>query len=259
LSIATGNVAKEAVVLDGMATVHKERGNLPRARQVLNEALPLALQSGDSYAIGSTYQDMAAVAGMSGFMEEAMEKGWLAVRHYEHEQDQLTALTSLAVIFQEAGEMDAAEIAYETLARRLGPGEYRLYALSGYAHIAGLKRDRAEFERRIRVLEASGLADGPSAFRAADWIGRAKAYRALGDAPAARRCYQAAIEIAAADKLGQQLIRAEDGLKALEREIANPGGTTLQRPTGPPAIQKMGAIWEELGRMRDMSPALAGV
>jgi tetratricopeptide (TPR) repeat protein len=242
-----------------MATVHKERGNLPRARQVLNEALPLALQSEDSYAIGSTYQDMAAVAGMSGFMEEAIEKGWLAVRHYEREQDKLSALTSLAVIFLEAGEMDAAEIAYETLARRLEPGEYRLYALSGYAQIAGLKKNRPEFERRIRILEASGLADGSSAFRAGDWIGRAKAYRALGDTVAARRCYQAALEVAVADKLGQQLIRAEESLMALERETAEVLRAAPTCPADPPIIREMVTIREELGRMRDMSPALAGV
>jgi tetratricopeptide (TPR) repeat protein len=257
LAIATGDLAKEAVVLDGMANVHKEKGNLPRARQVLNEALPLALKSGDAYAVGSTYHDMGAVAGMSGFMDEAIQMTWLAVKSYDREQDQLNALTLLAGIFLEAGEIDAADVAYQTLARRVGPGVYRLYALSGYAQVAAHRRNRSEFERRIALLEAEGCADGPPAFRAGDWIGRAGAYKALGDLDRARRCYREAIALAAPHKLGQLLIRAEEGLLSLDQEradIAHDGPIPRASPG-----EEMETIREELGRMRDLSPALAGV
>ena len=178
------------------------------------------------------------------------------MQHYEAEQDQLSALTSLAGIFLEAGEVDSADTAYQTVARRSAPGTYRLFALGGYAHVAALRGDRPEYERRVGVLEAAGFSDGPAAFRAGAWIQRAEACQIFGELEEARHWYVQAIELAEAYKLGQLLIQGEEGLVALERRLVGESETT-KPPTGPPILEISG-IREGLDRMRDMSPALAG-
>jgi tetratricopeptide (TPR) repeat protein len=257
LAATIGDLAGEAIVLDGSAKVYKERGNLPKARQVLGEALELAKQSGDAFALGATYQDMGAVAGLADCHEEAIRMLWLAVRHYEGEQDRLSALTSLAATLLTAGQSKAAESAYAVVARQVRSPLYRLYALSGYAKAAGLRGDRSEYERRIRVLEESGSADAPAAFRAGDSIDRGDVHRVLGDLDAARSAYESALELAERHKLGQFMIQAEKAIRALDAFVA-----TAERKTEPPALssfEEIEEICEELDRMRDLSPALAGV
>jgi tetratricopeptide (TPR) repeat protein len=257
LAVAIGDLGKQAVVLDGVANVHLEKGNLPKARQMLNEALPLALESGDRYAIGSTYHDLGAVAGNSGFVEEAIRMTWLAVQHYELRQDQLNALTLLAGLFVEASELDAAETAYAVVARRGGSLVYRLYALNGLAQVAGRRGNRAAFEHRLSLLDEAGFEGGPAAVRAVAWIDRGKGYERLGDAKTARECFAKAVEVAEANKLGQFLIQAEEAIVALERRQSD----TLETTKLPAAssIEEMEAIREELVRMRDLSRAFAGV
>jgi tetratricopeptide (TPR) repeat protein len=245
------------VVLDGVANVHKEKGNLPRARQVLEEALVLALESGDRYAIGSTYHDMMAVAGMSGRTGEAIQMGWKAVQLYESDEDRLNALTSLAATFLAAGELEGAEHAYAVVARRIGPTLYRLYALSGFAKVAGLKKNRREFERRLAVLEAAGFADGPAALKAGDWIGRAEAYQVLGDAATARHYLKLALSLATTHSLGQFLIQAEEALERLEQQ-SEAWAPEIELPAAS-SFEGIEEIREELDRMRRLSPALAGV
>jgi tetratricopeptide (TPR) repeat protein len=257
LAATAGDRAKEAVVLDGVANVHKEKGNLPRARQVLDEALVLALESGDRYAIGSTYHDLMAVASMSGRPDEAIRMGWKAVQLYESEQDRLNALTSMAASLLEAGELDAAESAYAVVARRVESVVYRLYALSGYAKVAGLRGDRGEFERRLKVLESSGVADGPPALRAGDWLGRGEAYEAIDDYEEARRSYRKALELATGYQLGQFLFQAEEALQALDRRVTI-RASEIELPAAY-SLEGIEEIREELDRMRRLSPVLAGV
>jgi tetratricopeptide (TPR) repeat protein len=257
LAAAAGDHAREAMVLDGSAKVHKERGNLPRARQLLDEALKLALESGDAYAIGATYHDIGAVAGMAGSYEEAVRMTWLAVRHYESEQDRLNALTSLAAILVEAQQLEAAETAYSVVARRAESAAYRLYALSGFARVAGLRKKRAEYERRLALLEDAGLASGSAALRAGDLVDRGHVYCGFGDAPEARRCFLNALSLAEAHKLGQFVIQAEEGLRLLAQR-----SETASHTAELPAISShtgIEEIREELQLMRELSPELAGV
>jgi tetratricopeptide (TPR) repeat protein len=255
LAAATGDRAREAIVLDGAAKVHKERGNLPKARQVLDEALKLALESGDAFALGATYHDLGAVTGLAGCHEEAIRMSWLAVKHYESEQDRLSALTLLAGVLVRAGQLAAAESAYAVIARRV-KSVYRLYALSGYAKIAGLRGERVEFERRIALLEAAGSAEGPAAFRTGDWLDRGDAYRTLGELEEARSCYERALDLAETHRLGQFLIQAEKAIRSLEDLAA---ARKKPEPPGVSSIDEIEEIREELDRMRDLSPALAGV
>jgi tetratricopeptide (TPR) repeat protein len=256
LAAAAGDLAREAMVLDGAAKVHKERGNLPRARQLLDEALNLALQSGDSQAIGTTYHDMGAVDAMASRLEDAIRLTWLAVRHYDSDQDRLSALALLGSILTEAGELRAAESAYAIVARRVRSIVYRLYALSGYAKVAGLRSDRAEFERRVSVLEAAGFEEGPAAFKAGSWMDRGEVYSRLRDPAEARRCYERAIELAEAHKLGQFLIQAEEALRGIDGLEAIDASQDELLVTSSIEIEE---IREELDRMRDQSPVFAGV
>jgi len=255
LASAAGARGKEAVVLAGIANVHKERGNLPKARQVLDEAMAAAVASGDRFALGTAFHDSMAVAALSGFTDEAIRFGWKAVQYYEREQDRLNALTSLAATFIAAGELDAAESAYAVVARRVGSPVYRLYALAGFADVAARRGHREEYERRVAVLQQAGFAEGSAAFRAGAWIDRGQAYQAFADLEQARACFQEAVAVAEASKVGQFLIRAEAALRSLDASVTRAGADL---PAGS-SVEEMEEIRGELGRMWQCSPALAGV
>jgi tetratricopeptide (TPR) repeat protein len=182
---------------------------------------------------------------------------WLAVQHYEGQQDRLGAITSLASTLAEAGQLDAAESAFVIVARHMKQSVYRLYALSGYARMAGLRGDRREFERRIRVLDEAGSAEGPAAFRAGDWMDRGDVYRCLGDLDEARSCYERALQLAEIHRLGQFLVQAEKALRSLDTLVSGIAAMT-ELPADSPNGQ-FDDIREELDRMRQASPALAGV
>jgi len=255
LAFAAGARGKEAVVLAGIANVHKERGNLPKARQVLDEAMEAAVASGDRFALGTAYHDSMAVAGLSGLTDEAIRFGWKAVQYYDREQDRLNALTSLAATFMAAGELDAAESAYAVVARRVESFVYRLYALAGFADVAARRSDREEYERRLAILQQAGFSQGPAAFRAGAWIDRGEAYQAFADVEQARECFQEAVAIAEASQVGQFLIRAEAALRSLDESITRAGSELSPGSS----VEEMEEIREELGRMWRCSPVFAGV
>ena len=256
LAVAYGDRAKESVVLDGVASVYKERGNLPKAREVLNEALVAARESGDRYALGSAYHNLMSVAFLSGSIDDAILMGWRAVGHYAREQDQVNALTALAGVFVAAGELEAAENAYTVVVRRVKKHLYRLYALSGFAHVAALRGERREYERRLAILDGAGFTDGPAVFRAEAWVERGRAYELLGDQKEARRCYQEALRVAEEHRIGQFLMQAEEALRGLDSQS---GRVEAEQLPAVSPLEEMEEIREELVRMRGLWPAWAGV
>jgi hypothetical protein len=123
--------------------------------------------------------------------------------------------------------------------------------------VAGLRKKRAEYERRLALLEEAGLASGSAALRAGDLIDRGQVYCGFGDAPQARRCFLNALSLAETHKLGQFVIQAEEGLRLLEQR-----GETASHTAELPAISSHAGIEEireELQLMRELSPELAGV
>lgn len=237
LALAVGEKGKEAVVLDGMSIVYRERGNFPRAREALQEALAAATESGDAYATASVYHQMMVLASHSGDHDRAVRYGWKAVQTHERDEDRLVSLTGLAASFLSLGELRAAEDAYAVVAKRVGLLEYRLYALSGYAQVAAHRGDRAEFQRRIGILEAAGFEDGSPTFRAEALVELGHASRKLGQVAEAERRYRRALAIAEEQGLNEYLFQAEEALEVLASGVdrdeheRNPSASTPSAET----------------------------
>jgi tetratricopeptide (TPR) repeat protein len=86
---------------------------------------------------------------------------------------------------------------------------------------------------------------------------RGDAYRALGAFEEARGCYEKALELAEAHRLGQFLVQSEKAIRALDGLFA-----PAERKTELPAASSLGEIEDirvELDRMCQRTPALAGV
>ena len=213
---SSGQVGKESVVLDGLASTVRDRGNLPGARELLIEALALGRSASDRYAEGSAHHSLAVVEKMMGHLDRAIEHGWSAVRVLETGDSWLGALTDLAGVFAEAGELDAAEDAYTIVLGASSRYIYRAYALDALAYVSALRGDRVEFEQRAGRADATGWSEGAPAIRAEFSYFRGKSYQALGDVSEARRWYTRALHLADEHGLNKFYFDAESGLRSLD-------------------------------------------
>lgn len=249
---SAGEPGREAVVLDGLASTLRDRGNLPGARELLHEALELGQQASDRYAVGSVHHTLAGIEKMTGHLDRAIEHGWSAVRVLEAGEAWLGALTDLASVFVEAAELQAAEDAYTIVAGASQRYIYRVYALDALAYVAALRGDRAEFELRAARADAAGWKEAAPAIRSEFSYFRGKSYQALGDGAEARRWYQAALRLAERHGLNKFYFDAEAGLRSLETAPATPRS---QRGAVP---ETMPGIRQELSAMREaMAPVPA--
>lgn len=215
---AGGLTEKVAMVLGGVASSHRDRGNLPAARAALTEALPIAESSGASEAMGDVYLGMAAVDHLSGALADAVEWGWKAVEAFEGPEDaddRVIALAALGGILIDVGDLDAAGDAW-TCVRALSPHEfYRLYAVDALGHLAALRGDRAAFAALAAEADALDWAGGTPSARAEILFYRGLSHRALGDQERARSYLQKAVAFAEEHGFSRTLFKAEAALDAL--------------------------------------------
>ena len=248
LAVAMDERGREALILDGVASIHRERGSLPRAREVLQEALQAALASGDREAETNVYQDLMAVSGLVGDHDSAIRFGWNAVQAPREEEDRLKALAGLAWAFVLAGDFQAAEDAYVIVAKGVRRLEHRLYALSGYTQVAGLRGHGTEFRARLGRLEAEGFERGSVKFRAEAHLELGQVFLALDDCEEAERRFRLALTLSQEHKLNQLMFKAEEALDALDvgRE------TNEDEPRAVPASsEEVDEIRGELAAMRE--------
>jgi hypothetical protein len=85
---------------------------------------------------------------------------------------------------------------------------------------------------------------------------RGDVHLALGDIEEARSAYENALDLADKHKLGQFLILAEKAIRSLKAAVSHAEKT---EPLAVSSFDEVEEIREELDRMRDLSPALAGV
>jgi tetratricopeptide (TPR) repeat protein len=207
---------KVAVILDGVANIHRDRGNHPAARETLYEAERFADRSGDRRAIGSVQHGLLALEHVAGNLDQALVHGWKAVKTYPGHRDQVEALASLAGALIDAGETRAAEDAWLIVARLSADDYYRLFALEALAYMAALRGDRAVFARRAAASDAQNWEQGPAMAKAEILLHRGRALGALGLVDEARTWLQRATSFAEENGFGRSVFAAEEALRALE-------------------------------------------
>ena len=238
--------ALEALALDGRASTLQARGNTRGALRMLDEALDVALASGDAGAQGSVHQHLMTLHFLAGDGVRAVEHGWAAVSSHQERRDRLRALVALAGILLDLGLLDLAEEAYTLALQRVDEGYFRAFAVEGHAHLAALRGDRKLYEERYRAVTDMGWSIGGIDFRAQAHLYRGRAYAALGDVAEARRWFERTVAFAEETGLNSYIFKAEEGLAQLGRRgrgTRRPARFTLPSET-------LGEVRGGLGRLR---------
>lgn len=247
---AAGRPDKVALVLGGMASLHRDRGNLPAARAALLEALPEAEASGAAKARGDVYLGMASVEHLSGKLADAAEWGWKAVDVFDaagDEDDRAVALAALGGVLIDLGDLDAAWDAWSCVRALSGHDFYRLYAVDALGHLAALRGDGAGFAALAAEADAMDWAAGVPSARAEILFYRGLSHQALGDLERARAWLQKAVAFAEEHAFSRTLFRAEAALKALDGSSrAAPALGHRQPPIPEPVRVGLRALWSEV-------------
>ena len=227
-----GQVAR---VMDGLASVHRDRGNLPAARATLLEALPFAEVDETPSAAGSIYLGLASAEHVMDRLDEAMAWGWRAVGAFDSEEDRVIALAVLGGILIDTGDLEAASDAWRCV-RDLAVNEYyKLYAVDALGHIAALRGDRAGFARAATAADAMGWDTGPLPAKAEILYYRGASYAALGESRRARVYLERAVAFAEEHRFSRTLFLAEAALRALDTE----GRHEAHKAEPPPVPQEV--------------------
>jgi tetratricopeptide (TPR) repeat protein len=208
-----GNPRKLAAVLDGLANAYRDRGNLPRAREVLQEVLEMGREIGDRYALAIAHHDLMTVEKLSGDLVGAIQHGWLAVQSYDSRDGSLRALFDLAGVLRESGELSAAWDAYSVVAGQVEGLEARVLALDALAFVAALKGDRGQHDYMRKRLDAEGWEEVSPVYRGQILFYRGMSCRALGDEVEGRAWLSKALGFAEEHGLNKLIFDAETALK----------------------------------------------
>jgi tetratricopeptide (TPR) repeat protein len=143
---------KLAPVLDGLASAHRDRGNLPKARELLGQLLTLGVQDESLYAQALAHHSLMTVEKEADNLEEAVLHGWKAFHSHDSRKSQLYTLFDLAGVLRKKNELAAAWDAYSVVAAQVGTFEYVLLSLDAMALIAAQRGQGARYDTlRARV------------------------------------------------------------------------------------------------------------
>ncbi len=248
-----GNRGKLATVLDGLANVYRDRGNLPRAREVLQEVMEIGRESGDRYALAIAHHDLMTVEKLSDNLVAAIQHGWLAVQSYDSRDGRLRALFDLAGVLRESGELSAAWDAYSVVAGQVEGLEARILALDALAFVAALRGDRGQHQLLRARLDSEGWEEVSPVYRGQVLFYRGLSCRALGEEGEGRTWISKALAFAEEHGLSKLIFDAEAALKESASVPAIPTAQPMYQDSPPEEI-----LGVRQG-LREMKETLAGV
>jgi len=248
-----GNRRMLASVLDGLANTQRDRGNLPRAREILGQVLALGREENDLHVLAIAHHDLMTVEKKAGELDDAIGHGWEAVRSYDTEEGSLKALFDLAGVLKEVGELSAAWDAYAVVSTQVKSRDYRLLSLDGMAHIAALNGEEDRYEALRRQVDEMGWEGSSAVVRAQVLLYRGYSLTALKKVDEARGWLTRAVAFAEAQGLNQLIFEAEGAL----REIAELQDSDRSW-TRSPAFELGSGVQEVRMGLRRMRESLAG-
>ena len=136
-----------------LAYIEIERGEPRRALALLDEALPLVVQSGDQLAINSFQLERARALVEVGELDDARALAGELIRQTDGfiKQDYARALATLADIFARTGEPDRALGMYEAAAEELAGHEQDAMLVDLYTRWSDLLAETGDTERALEV------------------------------------------------------------------------------------------------------------
>jgi tetratricopeptide (TPR) repeat protein len=201
--------------LAGLGLVRRERGNLPAARECLEEALRVAEFSGDGETIANVHHDFMGLEQQTGDLSQALRHGWRAVTRYRSDDARTRCMAGIAGVLIEVGDLSAAEDAWMLVLAGSSEVYYRVYAAAGLAHVGALRGSEADFERWSRRCDEEGWDAGPPSAKAEILHYRGLGYGLLGRPDDARAWLNRAIDFAESRGFSRVLFQAEAALEDL--------------------------------------------
>ncbi|MBI4520562.1 MAG: tetratricopeptide repeat protein [Gemmatimonadetes bacterium] len=235
MASAVEDHTRAIAVLTGLANSFRVRGNLPRAREILDRALELGQRANDRHALGQVHHGLLVVEKHFERLIEASTHGWKAVQLYETESDRARALFDLADVLLQARAWTPARDAYAIVAPRLDQAEEQLLAFAGLAYTNAMLGDAAQFRRWSGVLDHQGTADAPPPIRAQILYYLGLSHAVLREGAEARRLLQLVMTEAETHKLNKLFFQAEAAIRELDEaepniQKANPESSGLKDP-----------------------------
>ncbi len=239
----------EALIVDGLGNLRRERGNLPAARELYEEALAIGRSLDDRRVLGSAHQNLLIVEKHEGRTDEAIRHGWAAVQAYDTDERMLGALTDLGDVFIRCGALDAAEDAFSVVARRTGKLDVRVLGLDALSHIAALRNDGDAFRKRVERVEREPWSDVSVGMRAQVLLFRGRSHRALGQVDEAVATLEAALALAEEHEVNKVLFEAEGLLRELREGRSEESSWTETDDLPPAKPETIVEVGEPLARM----------
>jgi tetratricopeptide (TPR) repeat protein len=231
---AAGLVDRAARVLMGLATIRKETGNLPAARERLMAALSLADSGEVSDTRAGVHQELLSLEHAAGNLPVALEHGWVAVAECESEVQRIRCLASLAGALVDFGDREAAEDAWSVVAQQSDEVYYRAYAYDALAYLAALRGDGEAFEAYAAKCDGLGWQSGSESAAAEILHYRGLSYRALDRMEDAEAWLSRAVSFAEKHGFNRTLFEAEEALKELRTSVTR----VDPMPAAPPEVRE---------------------
>lgn len=202
-------------ILDGLANAHRDRGSLPKAREILAQALKVATEHRDSELRASAFHTLMTVEKLAGAHGRAIVYGWESVQAHTDGQRRLWALMDLGSVFMEAGQYDDAEEALDVVVRDVEDLDARVLAISTLSQSASSRGNRKAFEQRCLELEAAGWQSASAIIRGQIMLDRGLSWMRLGEPQRAKEALEWALAFGEGQQVSKVVLDADDALRKL--------------------------------------------
>lgn len=247
IAVAVGDIVKvlRARVADAKLAI--DRGNLPKAQEILDETISRATDPEGKLAEmrALALHERAAVAHLRGDYETAVRFAYEALNGMSNPAARDRVLGDIAASFIELGVLDAARDALVVLAATAQEQYTRWIATVNLLEVASRERCEPVFEQYRRELADSSL---PTALEASYYLAVGKGYAGFGRTDSARAALSMAVDLSTKHHLHQIAYEAEAELEQLERSTR-----TIRRAAEYHPTTRMEEIVTAIHEMREVA------
>jgi tetratricopeptide (TPR) repeat protein len=230
----------------GDARIAIERGNLPRAEELLDQTIADSERAGLEDVRSRALHDRAGVAFFRKEYEHSIRFAYAAMNTTTSSRERDRILNDLATAFKQLGVLSAARDAYLVLTVTAQEQFTRWIATMNLMDIAARDGSETLFERYRRELADAALPP----FLAADYyVTASEGYQRLGRTELAYGNLQRALAVATEHQFNQVIFYVEE---ALQRASVP---TPITRPVEPQPSDEVQAIAGAIRRMRELAGA----
>lgn len=229
--------------MQGLASLHVDRGALSKARAILAAILELGVSVGSDRARAVANHELMFIETKAGNHSRAVLHGWEAIEAFVSQEDKVTAIFELGSVFVDQGEFDSAEHAYQVAATLIQQTDTRILALDALAYVSALRGEGDEYDRRYStVAEQQHLVS-------ARILGQLHYYRAdalakLGR-PGAAAAFKFAYDFANEHEMHRLAFDAEAGLEKI-------GSVEPRVDDRPPVAREVSEVQKKLSALREI-------